>query len=96
MRTIWYWIETRDENNRPVLLGPYNNSNSADEAASAQLDRDYEVVTYPTKDKSKASSMYKAKLLERSRDLDSSLKPVKRRIGRRKAGYDDVHRDNFV
>lgn len=83
-----------------VILGPYANDVVADEIASAQLEVDYEVISRIDgkplpRDKREATRILKANvLLERSKDLESSIQPVKHSVKKETAGNDNS--DNSI
>lgn len=65
---------------RMILLGPYDTSEEAYAVGAKKLSTPYEVVALKTKDRSKATSIMRHKILNSSSDLGLSLRRMKHRI----------------
>lgn len=63
---------------RSVLLGPYSDEAKCDSIALQRLGNiSYEIIALPTRDRSKATQMLRAKKLNAGQDLDSALQRVR-------------------
>ena len=76
----FFYICTKQDG-RQVLLGPYNDEREAEDIAVEKLNTAYEVVSLPTKDRSKATQMIRHRMLRGSGgDLATSLKRMRHTI----------------
>lgn len=77
MRQEHYWIYIPEHQGRPLLIYGGTTEEEARGRGFQECDCFFEVVMLPTKDRNRASSLMKGRLLHQSGDLDSSL----RRLG---------------
>ena len=61
----------------PILLGPYNDFQSAQDVGMTKVHRQFDIVALPTRDLAQASRMLKATILQESSDIDHSLRRLK-------------------
>lgn len=72
----YYYIFATSQGKR-VFLGPYNTEEEANRIGFEKLDGNFECIPLPTRDRSRATGMLKARLLDKSGDLENSLERVK-------------------
>lgn len=76
----WFYIVGKSPEGRTVLIGPEATSQAANERGFQAFNGVFEVYELPTRDRSKATSILKAKLLDATGNLSEALKPVKHTI----------------
>lgn len=76
---MYWWIKTTHEG-RLVILGPYATEGEASDFAFQQLGTDFEVFDLPTRDKARATSMIKARILKQTSSLDTALQRARHKL----------------
>lgn len=71
----YYWI-TFFRNGRAVVLGPEDTEDNAYSRGFLSQEANFEVVALRTRDKARATSMLKARMLDRTQDIDGALRRV--------------------
>jgi len=73
-----YWYVTTTVNGRLYILGPYVDEEKALETAGTELgDTDFELVELPTRDRSKATQLMRARVLEETHNLPYAVRRTK-------------------
>lgn len=76
---MYWWIKTAHEG-RLVILGPYNSEEEASQFGFQKLGSDFETYDLPTRDKSRATSMIKARILQQTSNLGIALQRAKHNL----------------
>lgn len=72
----YYYIFAVSQGKR-VFLGPYDTEEEANRIGFGKLEGNFECIPLPTRDRSRATGMLKARLLDKSGNLENSLERVK-------------------
>lgn len=80
---MFWWIVTTFKG-QPVILGPYTSEEEASQVGFEKLGGNFESYELPTRDKSKATSMIKARILNKTSDLETALRKAKHQIPKEK------------
>lgn len=72
MRGTYYWITTIQDG-RPVIIGPANSEEEAQNLGFQKLSNDFEVHALNTSNEAEATRMLKAKILNKTADLGKAL-----------------------
>ena len=75
----FYYIYCKSEG-KVCLLGPYNSESEANQVAVSKLSGAYEVIPLKTRDRSRATSILKHRLLTESGDLGEALRRVRHSV----------------
>ena len=70
---IYYWIVAQHQG-RTLIIGPKITEEDANRMGFDKLDGNFDVVALPTRDRGKATSMIKARILDRTGDIDEATK----------------------
>ena len=76
---MYWWIKTTHEG-RLVILGPYGTESEANEFGLEHFGNNYEAFDLPTRDKARATSMIKARILKQTSNLDTALQRARHKI----------------
>lgn len=68
----YYWVVAQWQG-RLIIIGPKDDERQASDFGFQKLDCPFSVVALPTRDKSRASSLLKARRLEHNDGLDKSM-----------------------
>jgi len=87
---MYYWIYGR-YNGKLVILGCKSSEEEANQYGYEKLEFPFDVVGLPTKDRGRATSMIKARVLDKTANIDTALQrashrepSVKHKIGKKK------------
>lgn len=70
---LYYWIYARNKG-RLIILGAKSSEEAANQYGYEKLEVPFDVVGLPTKDRARATSMIKARLLDETNNLDIALR----------------------
>jgi hypothetical protein len=77
-RGFWFYVLGRRDDGTPVLLGPYTTKEEADERGFETFkNNEWETHTLNTSDYTNAKRILKARILEKTGNLDVALKPMR-------------------
>ena len=76
---MYWWLKTTYEG-RPLILGPYGTEQLANEFGFKHFGADFEAYELPTRDKSRATAMIKARILQQTSNLDTALQKVRHKL----------------
>lgn len=76
---MYWWIKATHEG-RLVILGPYSTEGEASGFGFQRLGTDFEVYDLPTRDKARATSMIKARILKQTSNLDTALQRARHKL----------------
>lgn len=76
---VYYWI-TGNYNGRLFVIGPKSNEQEAYTMGYEKLDCPFDVVALKTRDKGAATGILKARLLERTGNLDQALQRARHTV----------------
>lgn len=65
---------------KPVILGPYRTEEEASNFGFQRLGSNFETYDLPTRDKARAASMIKARILQQTSNLDTALQKVRHQL----------------
>ena len=74
---MYYWIITwivEKDVRKMVIIGPKLTESEANRFGLEKFEGEFEVFGLPTRDKAKATSMIKAKILDRTGNLEEALR----------------------
>ena len=75
---MYYWIYGR-YNGKLVILGCKSSEEEANQYGYEKLDFNFDVVGLPTKDRGRATSMIKARVLDKTANIDTALQRASHR-----------------
>jgi len=76
---IYWWVLAEHEG-KSVIFGPKATEEEAYNLGFDKLNGRFEVVSLPTRDRAKATSMLKARMFEDTGDLDKSLRKFRHKL----------------
>ena len=76
---MYWWLKTTYEG-KLVILGPYATEELASEFGLEKFGENFEAIDLPTRDKSRATSMIKARILKQTSNLGTALQRARHQL----------------